>query len=273
MSDDDASRSADQPHLEIARNLFAILENADFYWGLATDDPKYKGVTANEQCRLAQGAYNILKENIDRLAKADKRDWTDLDVWGFVDQFASLLRRHVKENLPWVTMWDRMRKDIKQWEPVPDIDHFLRETAANLERLAGRGNATLAPPALSGQAEQAEGTGAGSDPAEAERAEGSDEQARQETIANLAEAPRQAYYSFEAVEGKAGKKLEDKEAYKLLKEEGIAEYELPPFDNWSRYLRQARQALNEQKHNRRRGRTHGKSIARQDQIEQPERDN
>jgi hypothetical protein len=76
---------------------------------------------------------------------------------------------------------------------------------------------------------------------------------------------------------KEGKPLEDQEAYTLLKEKGIptgagergelAEYQLPAFATWARYLRDARKVLNEQKYSRRRGRPHGPSVVRYDQIE------
>jgi hypothetical protein len=94
----------------------------------------------------------------------------------------------------------------------------------------------------------------------------------------LTPAVRKAYLAFECAQRTAERKLEDWEAYELLKEKGVpddgpgelADYRLPAKDTFFRYLGKARQALNEQKYTRRRGRSHGKSIVRADQIERPE---
>ncbi len=106
--------------------------------------------------------------------------------------------------------------------------------------------------------------------------------AREERIQKMAPAFRRASFAFEYAESKAGKRLKDREAYDLLKEEGIpddkgdlgelTDYQLPAFDTWTRQLRAARSALGEQKHTARAQRATGKSIVRPDQIEQPERD-
>jgi hypothetical protein len=116
-------------------------------------------------------------------------------------------------------------------------------------------------------------------PANGEKPEGIDEQTRQRKIAELAPAIRKAYLSYQAALVMAEKKdMEDREAYQLLKEEGLpdadelADYQLPAKDTWCRYVRNARQALSEQKNTPRRGRQHGKSIVRQDQIEVPDND-
>src|SRR5262249_37167775 len=89
---------------------------------------------------------------------------------------------------------------------------------------------------------------------------------------------RLAYLAFAYAESREGKRLEDQEAYAMLKEEGIpdvagdlgdlTEYRLPEFATWSRQLREARKALREQKYTSRHGRSIGKSIAKSDQIEQ-----
>lgn len=100
-------------------------------------------------------------------------------------------------------------------------------------------------------------------------------------LQNMMLAHRKAYLAFEYVQSKAGKRLEDREAYNLLKEEGIpdnagdrgelTDYELPDsFETFRRYLSEARKLLDENKNKRRKGRPHGSSIARQDEIEQPE---
>jgi hypothetical protein len=100
---------------------------------------------------------------------------------------------------------------------------------------------------------------------------------REEQIRQMESAVRLAYLAFDYAESKAGKRLEDREAYDLIKEEGILEgagdrgeledYNLPAFDTWARYVRQARQVLDEQKYTRRAGRRAGKSIVKSNQIE------
>lgn len=153
-------------------------------------------------------------------------------------------------------------------------DHALLEALPAVRELAIRAGERSAPGGKT-KGEQAEGAGAGSAPAEGEKAEGIDEQTRQEKIAKLSPTIRKAYLSYEVALLMAEKKdMEDGEAYKLLKEEGITEdgqgeltdYRLPAEGTWRRYLGKARQALGEQKYTRRRGRPHGKSIVRQDQI-------
>jgi hypothetical protein len=100
---------------------------------------------------------------------------------------------------------------------------------------------------------------------------------REELVRKMERSVRLAYLAFCYAESKAGKRLEDREAYNLLKEEGIPanrggrgeleDYDLPAFDTWTRYLREARNVLGEQKYTRRAGRSRGKSIAQGDQIE------
>jgi hypothetical protein len=95
---------------------------------------------------------------------------------------------------------------------------------------------------------------------------------REALIQMMSSSVRVAYLAFAYAESKAGKQLQDQEAYELLHEEGIpegagsrgelTEYELPAFDTWSRQLREARKALGEQKYSRRRGRSHGMSIVK-----------
>ena len=93
----------------------------------------------------------------------------------------------------------------------------------------------------------------------------------------IARADRLAYLAFCYAESKAGKRLQDRDAYNLLSEEGIPDtagarddlegYELPAFDTWARYLRNARRQLGEQKNTCRGGRPHGKSVTSGDRIE------
>jgi hypothetical protein len=101
--------------------------------------------------------------------------------------------------------------------------------------------------------------------------------ARDAALRALEPASRKAYLAFEYVQSKRAFRLEDREAYNLLDEEGIStgqgnlgdliDYELPNFDTWSRQLRKARNALQEQK-NRRRGRAPTtRSIVKGNQIE------
>ena len=105
---------------------------------------------------------------------------------------------------------------------------------------------------------------------------------RESLIQTMSRSVRVAYYAFAYAESKAGRKLQDREAYELLRDEGIpehagnrrelTEYKLPAFDTWSRQLREAREALGEQKYSRRRGRSHGKSIVKLEEIAHPQPD-
>ena len=106
------------------------------------------------------------------------------------------------------------------------------------------------------------------------QADPTNEGGRVEKIRNLRPAARKAYFAFKAAELKAERRLEDQEAFDILKEEGIPEgdqgeltdYQLPDKETWCRYLRLARRALGEQKYTRRRGRSHGKSIVEPHEI-------
>ncbi len=99
---------------------------------------------------------------------------------------------------------------------------------------------------------------------------------RVEAKKNLTQQESRAFLYYELAEKEAGKRLKDREAYDLLKENGISgegaeeselsDNELPAFDTWSRYLRSARKKRGQQKNNRRSGRTTGRSVVRHDEI-------
>ncbi len=137
------------------------------------------------------------------------------------------------------------------------------------------------PDKLAGQAGAAPGPGElNSAPAQGAIASGA---TREEVLRGIKPACQKAYLSYEYAESKAGKRLEDREAYELLEEEGIptdkgnsgelTDYELPDFPTWSRYLRTARNALDEQKYTPRAGRKTGRSITSGRKLDrQKERD-
>jgi hypothetical protein len=101
---------------------------------------------------------------------------------------------------------------------------------------------------------------------------------REELVQQMEPAVRLAYLAFCYAESKAEKSLQDLEALNLLREDGIAEgagergeladYRLPAYATWARYLREARRLLGENKYTRRAGRPTGRSIVKGDQIEQ-----
>jgi hypothetical protein len=88
-------------------------------------------------------------------------------------------------------------------------------------------------------------------------------------------AARLAYLAYCYAEAKVERRLEDREAFDWLKENGfdedageLVEYQLPrALDTWTRQLRSARNLLGEQKYTRRRGRSYGSSVVRQDEID------
>src|SRR5262249_15799719 len=106
---------------------------------------------------------------------------------------------------------------------------------------------------------------------------------RSDVIRTMEPAVRKDYLAFKYAESKKEKPLEDQEAYNYLREHGVpqdvgdvgelADYEPPgAFSTFTRRLSEARKALGESKYTRRKGRPHGKSIVRQDEIDQPEDD-
>lgn len=108
-------------------------------------------------------------------------------------------------------------------------------------------------------------------------AKGATKDSRDTLIERMDRADRLAYLAFLYAESTKGKRLEDRDAYVLLSDEGIPDnagakgdlkgYKLPCFDSWSRYLRTARELLGEQKYTCRNGRPHGRSITKGDRIE------
>lgn len=84
--------------------------------------------------------------------------------------------------------------------------------------------------------------------------------------AELPKGIQMAYESFKLAEAKTGSELAKKEAYDWLKEFGPAEYQLPAFDTWERYVREGQEHYGTQK-NHPRGARSSRSIARQEDIE------
>ncbi len=97
-------------------------------------------------------------------------------------------------------------------------------------------------------------------------------------LSRLKPAVRKAYLAFQYAETMNERRLEDREAYEWLRENGfdedkgglgeLADYELPnSLENFRRYVGTARQKLGENKYTRRGGRRHGGSIVRSSEIE------
>jgi hypothetical protein len=74
-----------------------------------------------------------------------------------------------------------------------------------------------------------------------------------------------AYQAYQHAERNIGARVTDKEAYAWLRENGLAEYPLPSYENWARYLREGRRHYHDQKNGRRAGRS-GRSIVHQSEI-------
>lgn len=100
---------------------------------------------------------------------------------------------------------------------------------------------------------------------------------RAEILKSLPDCVRQAYMAYQFAETMNGKRLEDREAYDHIKENGLpdnagdlgelSDYMLPVFDTWARYVRDARLALGEQKYNRKGRPPIGRSIVKADEVE------
>lgn len=83
-----------------------------------------------------------------------------------------------------------------------------------------------------------------------------DETNRYAALARLPDAPRKAYLSFLCAEAANERRLDDREAWEWLQENGtdvagageLDGYDLPEFGTWARYLRRARKATGEQKY-------------------------
>jgi len=101
------------------------------------------------------------------------------------------------------------------------------------------------------------------------------------TLEALELAVRKAYLAFQYAETKKERRLQDKEAWEFLKENGLDEkgdlgemtdYNLPAFDTWSRQVREARKHLNESKY--RTGRhSRSRSIVESREIERQHEEN
>jgi hypothetical protein len=71
----------------------------------------------------------------------------------------------------------------------------------------------------------------------------------------LSDRFERAYQSYVFAASKIDRRITDKEAYDWLKDYGLAEYELPPFGTWQRYVREGRKHHGDQKNTPRGGRT------------------
>jgi len=77
---------------------------------------------------------------------------------------------------------------------------------------------------------------------------------------------KEAYEAYEHACGELRYDARNKEAYEWLQEYGLAEYDLPQFESWIRYLSAARRYHGTQRKKPRAGRI-GRSVVRQDQVE------
>lgn len=79
---------------------------------------------------------------------------------------------------------------------------------------------------------------------------------RYAVLAKLPDSPRKAYFSFLYAEAANERRLDDREAWEWLQENGtdiagageLDGYDLPEFGTWARYLRRARKKMGEQKY-------------------------
>ena len=97
----------------------------------------------------------------------------------------------------------------------------------------------------------------------------------------LTGAVRLAYLSNQRAESFAERSLTDRKAYDWLSENDwqtgktdageLADYDLPEFNTWRRYVVEARRILNESRYETRSGRRGGKSIVKASEIEPPKK--
>ena len=94
------------------------------------------------------------------------------------------------------------------------------------------------------------------------------------TVDELRRGEKKALYAYNVAEQRNDRELTDIEAHRWLKEHIAAsdhgdesDYNLPSFDTWSRYLRQARRKLGQSKYHRQADRTSGRSIVKANQID------
>lgn len=105
-----------------------------------------------------------------------------------------------------------------------------------------------------------------------------DEPNRYAALDKLKPAYRKAYLAFLCAEAKTERRLQDRDAWDWLNENGtdgagsgeLDGYELPTFASWARYLRSARQAVGEQKYTPRSARPTGGSIVHADELDRQE---
>jgi len=99
-----------------------------------------------------------------------------------------------------------------------------------------------------------------------------------EILKSLPNSVRRAYLACEFAESAKGKSLEDREAHEYIREYGFSQnagdlgelenYDVPEsFETFARYVRVARNALDEQKYTPRAGRPQGPSVANANQVE------
>jgi hypothetical protein len=178
--------------------------------------------------------------------------------------------------LLWAWMCNRRIRNLGDYA-VPWFTRLLRRFEQVLSEMASQEDA-VGGPTTAAVAPDAAAEAGGAEVAGAEGAEAD----REKVVQGLKRSERLAYFGFVYAESKEGRRLEDREAYDLLAEKGIpdgagnlgelTDYRLPEFTTWSRQLREARQALGEQKYTSRRGRRKGKSIVQGDQIERQQED-
>jgi hypothetical protein len=190
---------------------------------------------------FSRGAVASALAAIEQLWSNEPMDWADL----------------VRPILP------RVNRFLGVWRAITDVPENSAIEAAAEAVVDGHANKP-----------NGETVEASEPPADLQNA--SDDESRDDRLSNLNPANRKAYYSYHVAEIKLGGRLEDRDAYEWLTENGIpddvgdigelADYDLPAFDTWSRQLRFARKALGEQKYSRRAHRATGRSIARLDEI-------
>jgi len=179
---------------------------------------------------------------------------------------------------------DELREaSLKRFDDCTEVVKELRrfddkgQTRELWERLVKECPSVLIKAGLTPTGKTGEGEGVGGAGPTASQPATTLSASRKVPLKQLKPAMRKAYWAWQYAESENGRRMEDREAYDWLRENGIdqdkgdfgelTDYEPPEsFETFKRYVVESRRVLNEGKYTRRAGRT-GRSVVQRDAIE------